>query len=62
MQKAKEMSMLQELLKIQTIGKTLFRHDNGHCATLKIFTEKKKKEKKKKQKKIDNESNSEVIQ
>lgn len=62
MEKAQEMNTFRELLKIQTIKRTHFSYDNGHCATLSIHTEKKKKEKKNKQKNIDKESNSKAIQ
>lgn len=51
LQKAYEMTSLEELLKTQVIKKKLFIHSTERCPVLVVLTEKKKKDKKKKQKK-----------
>lgn len=68
MQKANEMTSLEELLKTQIIKKKKFIQSAGRCTTLFISTEKKKKDKKKKRKNVeddnenDNDVNSKVVQ
>lgn len=62
MQKAYEMTSLEEMLKTQVIKKKHFVHSTNRCPALLIFTEKKKKDKKKKRKNVENDVNSEVVQ
>lgn len=62
LQKARELTSLEETLKTQVIKKKHFIHLTGRCPVLLIFTEKKKKDKKKKRKNVENDVNSEVVQ
>lgn len=64
MQKAYEMTSLEELLKTHVIKNKKIIQLAGRCPVLLIATEKKKKDKKKKRKNVENENdmNSKVVQ
>lgn len=56
LQKAHELTSLEEILKTQIIKKKQFIQSSGRCPVLFIATEKKKKDKKKKRKNVENEN------